>query len=77
MGAYRLEGIRIFGHLDRRAILRANALTGFTIGIRFNPHNRFTGGRQWIAADTLAVGANPVVQFPTGLTGLRLENNSA
>lgn len=77
MGAYRLEGIRIFGHLDRRAILRANALTGFTIGIRFNPHNRFTGGRQWIVADTLAVGASPVVQFPTGLTGLRLENNSA
>ncbi len=76
MATYRVEGIRVFGHVGRRVILRANHLAGFTVGIRFEPRTRFTGALQWVIDDTLATGALFTTQIPTGLTLMRRENNS-
>jgi hypothetical protein len=54
-----MEGIRVFGHLGRRIIVRQNhveqqsGLVGYTMGIRVNALNP-AGKPQWYVADNLA-----------------------
>lgn len=59
----RTEGIRVFGHLGPRMIARGNHIEGGTIGVRVEPLSTLKT-KQWLVADTLALGAQPVVQAP-------------
>lgn len=69
----RIEGIRVFGFVDRRVIVRGNHLLGgFNVGIRFEPRTAFVVGAntklQWIITDNMATQAqNLAVQVPANL----------
>ncbi len=52
----RIEGVRIFGYLGKRAILRQNHLQDFSVGIRMNPLNPSKNPPTplWLVADNVA-----------------------
>lgn len=65
----RIEGIRIFGHVGRRLIVRHNHLSDFNIGVRFNPLNVFPKP-QWIITDNVSPQAATVVEVPGSVSSL-------
>lgn len=68
--ALRIEGIRVFGHVLRRMIVRANHLLGCTVGVRFEPRTSFavSSKLQWIITDNMVTGApGAAVQVPASV----------
>ncbi|HZD41588.1 MAG TPA: hypothetical protein VE131_12760, partial [Terriglobales bacterium] len=58
----RIEGIKVYGHVDRRVIVRSNHMIGFTIGIHFTPLDTFPRPL-WIITENVSVQAAQVVQI--------------
>ncbi|MCI0398947.1 MAG: DUF4815 domain-containing protein [Chloroflexi bacterium] len=58
----RIEGIKVYGHVDRRVIVRSNHMTGFTIGVHFTPLTTFPRPL-WIITDNVSVQAAQAVQI--------------
>lgn len=65
----RIEGMRVFGYVDRRVIIRQNHLIGFNVGVRFNPLITFQKP-QWIITDNVATQAATVVDTPANVRPL-------
>lgn len=65
----RIEGIRVWGAAGRRMLVRANHLSGFTIGVRFWPTNvpRDASAKTfkvlWTIAENLCEGSSTLVQI--------------
>lgn len=51
-----IEGIRVFGYMGKRMIVRHNHIADFNTGVRFNPLNPLGDPRrpQWLIADNVA-----------------------
>jgi hypothetical protein len=66
----KVEGIRIFGTLGRRVMVRGNQLDGCTLGVLFHPLTPLPTGNnagkrdvQWIVDDNVAIGAAPLLNI--------------
>ena len=70
-----IEGIRVYGHLGRMAIIRENHLAGVTTGVRVTPLNAASNQRQqWLVSTNMAEQARNAV---IANSRVRQENNFA
>jgi hypothetical protein len=60
----RLEGIRVFGQVDRRVIVQANHMVGATVGVRFDALAAGFARPNWLITDNLAVQSSQPVEVP-------------
>ena len=67
------EGIRVFGYIGLFAVIRANHISGLSIGVNFNPLGTSIPPKpQWIVTDNIAEGAQNVLLAPNAAIRSRI-----
>ncbi len=57
-----VEGVRVYGWIGRRMMVRENHMVGVDVGVRLTSLNRNLNGNLWIITENLAVQAAQVVR---------------